>query len=578
MAAEQMSWVALLFDKMSGPAKRIGNALQGLHTDLKDTSSKFGKFAKAQDLAGGAAMTMGSAMGGIVGLVAAAGVAWAGMAYAIGSSAFPMFAFKESALATGKALWGSAEAAQEMFTKASQLARLTPFNVQEVVGGFNKLGAAGFGKNEVPVVFQGLADIASMSGKGAEAIGSLTLAFSQIMGRGRLQSQELNQITEAAGGAVSRLKLFKEIAKIMGVAETSIESMMENGLIPARVAIMGVMQVSKQLGGGVIGQNSIEQSKTLGGLWSNLQDTITNLWLTMDLSNAPWFKTVKGVMNNLIDLLDTSSESGAKLQATFGRIFANFFGEFATLGTPEGLQKMATVLEQVSHGFAIFMNMGTAAFSGLWSGMQAGLQPLMQLVGGFGEMGILSIGMRSTFEALGKVIGYLALGFGVIFAVVSPLVVVFSKLVNLIITAVNAVVGGLFEGLLHMFNGTDTWSTMKAVGSDMGTGIKNGFAEALEIKSPSKVFAGYGENVVEGFNRGVDSLPGMDATLATDLAAGTSGGVGRSAGGGVSVALTVNLNGSASEDADSIAHRVAEVTTSTLTSFFDQLAAERGVA
>jgi len=574
---EKMTWIAEMFDRMSGPAGRIRNRLLAMHNAIGNTSSGFGKFAKDQELAGSKAMLLGSALGWLTKGAAIAGAAFVATGVLIGKTAFENFAFKESALATGKALWGSAEAADEMFKKASALARLTPFNVKEVAGAFNKLGAAGFGMEEVPVVFQGLSDIAAMSGRGAEAIGSLTLAFSQVMGKGHLAGQELNQITEAAGGAVSRMKLFGEIAKIMGVAESSIDSMMQNGLVPARVAIMGVMNVAKGLGGGVIGQNSIEQSKTLGGLWSNLEDTITNLWLTMDISNAPWFKTVKGVMSNIIDALDTSTDSGKRFQAVFDRMFAATIGRFEDWDGVGGLERMISMLEVGGRIFGHLWDAGLAVFGGFWDGLKVGIGPLMQINEQLGGTESLAWSLGGVFQFLGKIVGYLALGFGTLVAVFGPAVSFFARFVSLVVKLVEVVAGGVLEGLMHLFTGNLYWSTMKDIGKDMGKGLDQGFSDFLEIRSPSRVFQDHGENVIKGFNEGTERVPGMDGQLAADLAAGATGRGGGSAGGGVNVELTIHVNAGMGADADSIAQKLREMLPSTIAGIFDQLATERGL-
>lgn len=498
--------------------------------------------------------------------------AYSAVAYQLGQAAFESFAFKESALATGRALWGSAEAADAMFKKASALARLTPFNVQEVATGFNRLGAAGFKADEVPVVFQGLADIASMSGRGSEAIGMMTLAFSQMMGKGKLMSQELNQITEAAGGAVSRLKLFDEIAKIMGVNASQIESLMENGLIPARVAIMGIMQVSKNLGGGILGANSIAQSKTLAGLWSNLQDAVSNLWLTMDLSKAPWFQTVKRFLTNIIDALDTSTESGQRLQGVFDRMFGRFFGMFEDLT----LDDLINALDTASHYFGVFMEFGRQMVLGLWEGFSSATRPLRTLMDMLGETGLMSWSVGEIFGAIGRIIGGVITLGGIMMMVFGPILAVISKVFNILFDIASVLATGVVGSIAAALTGDI--GALWDVGIKMGQGLKEGFGNAIEAHSPSKVFERYGGNVVDGFNRGVDSTSGMDATLGESLAAGAGGGGGRSASGGVSVSLTVNLNSTGQEDGDSIAQRIADATTSTLANFFDSLAAERGLA
>jgi hypothetical protein len=579
---DRMQWVAELFDRMSGPAKRIARNLDSMNSRLNmsaaGTTMLSGKQKTLQENLFGSAgesMRLSSVLAGVSAGVIAAGAAFGLMAYQIGKTAFENFAFKESALATGKALWGSSEAADAMFTKASQLAKLTPFNVGDVVKGFNKLGAAGFKMDEVPVVFQGLSDIAAMSGRGADAVNSLGLAFSQIMGKGHLAGQELNQITEAAGGAVSSTKLFAQISKIVGrdVGFADVES----GAIGAREAIMGVMQIAKQMGGGIIGQNSIEQSKTLGGLWSNLQDTVTNLWLTMDIANKPWFKAVKSFVSGMVDALDSSSRAGQVLQGVFDRLFGDTIGRF--IG--DGSKDMTDTIIAIALAFETVAQHAIAAFHGLFDGLAAGFGPLIQGLGALNNEGLQNT--HDLFAAIGTSIADVVTGFAAIGAAAVAVITPFKMLadeVQRIYDFITLTIGGLAQmiggGLVTGLTGgfVDATSTMDAGAND----LIYGFKRILGIASPSKVFEGFGENVVEGFNSGVERVPGMDASLGQDLAAGAAGrGTAGGAGGSpVSVGLTINVNATGGADGDSIAQRIAEVVPTALANLFDQLATERG--
>jgi tape measure domain-containing protein len=426
----------------------------------------------------------------------------------------------------------------------------------------------------VPVVFQGLSDIAAMSGRGAEAIGSLTLAFSQIMGRGRLQAQELNQITEAAGGAVSRLKLFKEIARIMGVSENSIESMMENGLIPARVAIMGVMNVAKNLGGGVLGRNSIEQSKTLAGLWSNLQDTITNLWLTMDIANAPWFKAVKSFMGGLVEALDSSSRAGKALQGVFNRLFTKTIADFLGTGTEDPSNKII----ELALAFEAMAMHAISAFKGLWEGLKTGFAPLIQGLGAFGNNEKSLQATQKIFERIGEAVASIALGLTTIAAAINGIAWFFGSSPKPIMDPATIEPMKLSDIGKDAFWKSKGWKEFWGIGDEAGQGLNAGFANATEIRSPSKVFQRFGEQTVAGYDKGLEDSGGlMSGVSAAELATTTGGRVGPG-GGAANVTLNINVDATGGASADSIAQRLRELLPSTLAGVFDQMATEGGVA
>lgn len=60
------------------------------------------------------------------------------------------------------------------------------------------------------------------------------------------------------------------------------------------------------------------------------------------------------------------------------------------------------------------------------------------------------------------------------------------------------IISGLVNGIRN------AWEGAKQIVSDLGDGIKGWFAEKLGIHSPSRVFKGYGVNVVEGLAIGMD--------------------------------------------------------------------------
>ena len=78
----------------------------------------------------------------------------------------------------------------------------------------------------------------------------------------------------------------------------------------------------------------------------------------------------------------------------------------------------------------------------------------------------------------------------------------------------------MIDGLVNGIK--NAWEEAKKIVSDLGDGIKGWFAKKLGIHSPSRVFKGYGVNVVEGLAIGMDKSTSI-AEAASDNLAGAVG-------------------------------------------------------
>lgn len=78
----------------------------------------------------------------------------------------------------------------------------------------------------------------------------------------------------------------------------------------------------------------------------------------------------------------------------------------------------------------------------------------------------------------------------------------------------------MIDGLVNGIK--NAWESAKQIVSDLGEGIKGWFAEKLGIHSPSRVFKGYGVNVVEGLAIGMNKSISMAEDASDNLSSAVS--------------------------------------------------------
>lgn len=101
-----------------------------------------------------------------------------------------------------------------------------------------------------------------------------------------------------------------------------------------------------------------------------------------------------------------------------------------------------------------------------------------------------------------------------------------------------SIVNGMIKGI------SSGAERLKKAVTGLANDVKSAFTGALQIKSPSKVFEGYGGNIAEGTARGVEGGSG-DAQAAVErmISPPSGGGGGGASASTINVAITINASG-----------------------------------
>jgi|GEM_PF-3243298 len=219
----------------------------------------------------------------------------------------------KSAFIGFQTLFKSQDRAQKMMNDLDTFARTTPFKTSGVIAQSQKMLAMGWNPDNIIKDMKTIGNAAAATGKGDEGLERISLALSQIKSKGKLSTEELNQLAEAGIGAK------RYIAEGLGLGsdDKSLQKMtklLEGGKIGADQAIGYILKGMEEYNG-MMEKTSKE---TLSGIKSNLEDTFEiNIFRKWGLGLQEGAKQGLGV---LVDLLDKNQDKLSALGDQFQKV------------------------------------------------------------------------------------------------------------------------------------------------------------------------------------------------------------------------------------------------------------------
>ena len=217
----------------------------------------------------------------------------------------------------------SAEKADALMQQLTRTAATTPFGLEDVAQGAKQLLAYGFEAEKVNETLIRLGDIAAGL---SVPLNDLVYLYGTTMAQGRMYTQDLNQFTNRG------IPMISELAKQFGVAESRVKELVEAG----KVGFPEVQKVIENLTneGGRFGGLMEEQSKTITGQISNIEDAISMMFNEIGQQS-------EGVISDTLSGVSYMIEHYER----FGRILMGLVGVYGTYRT-------AIMLVAAAKGFA----------------------------------------------------------------------------------------------------------------------------------------------------------------------------------------------------------------------------------
>lgn len=174
-------------------------------------------------------------------------------------------------------LMGDAANAQSLMQDLQETNQNTPYAFDAWAGAGKKLVAFGVEAEEVSRTVTALGEAASASGKGEDALNSMSEAFGQAAAAGKLSMDTLNRLSD---GGVQGLKI---LANEAGITTEEMQKRISSGKVSAvegiQVLTDGILEGSEGVNGAVESMSGVmgEMAETTSGRLTNMQAAFNNL-------------------------------------------------------------------------------------------------------------------------------------------------------------------------------------------------------------------------------------------------------------------------------------------------------------
>ncbi len=178
---------------------------------------------------------------------------------------------------------GSAAQAQALLAKLRDFAITSPFEFPDLARAGQRMLAVGFSAQSIVPSLTTLGNaMAATGGITRDILDRVTIAISQMQTKGRVLTQEMNQLTEAM------IPAWKLMAEGLGVTTQQLQKMVSDGAVPAGVALQAMFKMmDREAGSGGFAGAMDRASQTFRGAMSNIKDAVS---LVIADAFRPFFK------------------------------------------------------------------------------------------------------------------------------------------------------------------------------------------------------------------------------------------------------------------------------------------------
>lgn len=224
----------------------------------------------------------------------------------------------------------SKKKATKFMDSAKKFASVTPFDTSAVVSNAQRMLAYGFSDKDIIPDLTKIGNASAALGAGEEGISRVSRALGQMKTNGRLNAEDMNQLTDVG------INAWKYLADAEGKSIAQIREMSQKGEISGDKAVKTILNGLKEFDG-MMDKTS---NSTVSGLMSNIKDTF-------DINIvSKWGKGLqKGATKGLGEFADYLDKSDAKLKEAGTSL--EKLGEYANTSVFKGLEKAGDKIDDL---------------------------------------------------------------------------------------------------------------------------------------------------------------------------------------------------------------------------------------
>ena len=224
----------------------------------------------------------------------------------------------------------SKKKATKFMDSAKKFASVTPFDTSAVVSNAQRMLAYGFSDKDIIPDLTKIGNASAALGAGEEGISRVSRALGQMKTNGRLNAEDMNQLTDVG------INAWKYLADAEGKSIAQIREMSQKGEISGDKAVKTILNGLKDFDG-MMDKTS---NSTVSGLMSNIKDTF-------DINIvSKWGKGLqKGATKGLGEFADYLDKSDAKLKEAGTSL--EKLGEYASTSVFKGLEKAGDKIDDL---------------------------------------------------------------------------------------------------------------------------------------------------------------------------------------------------------------------------------------